>query len=416
MKDIKGVVMAAKREKSKNDVVIVSAARTPFGRFGGVLRDVPALDLGVAVMKDVLKRTGRDDVFVDEVIVGNCCQCEVKPLAPIVARAALLKAGLPPEVVSITLDRACCSSLAAVQTGQRDIITENADVVLAAGMENMSRVPYLIRELRWGTRAADVTLTDDLFGMSPGEGYPPVAKNAGEVAMEYGFDRTALDLWAYNSQMRYQRALKEGKFKDEIVPFEIVQRKKTIVFDQDEFPKAETTLEGLAKLPTIYGSPSVTAGNAPGLDTGASAILFMRRSSADAYGLKPLARVLTVQSAATPPRLMATTPAVAIRKGLDKCGLSVDDLKLIEINEAFAAVPMVSCKILAGRDEQKTKALFEITNVNGGAIAIGHPVGASGARVLLTLMYELRRRGGGIGVAAICGGLAQGDAAIIEAE
>jgi len=408
--------MAVKREKSENDVVIVSALRTPFGRFGGVLKDVPALDLGVAVIKGVLNRIGRKDVRVDEVIMGNCCQCEVKPLAPVVARAALLKAGLPPEVVSITLDRACCSSMAAVQTGRRDIVTENADVVLAAGMENMSRVPYLIRELRWGTRAADVILTDDLFGMSPAEGYPPVARDAGEVAMEYGFDRAAMDLWAYNSQMRYQQALKEGKFEEEIVPFEFVQRKKPVVFEQDEFPKADTTLEGLAKLPAIYGSPSVSAGNAPGLDTGASAILLMRRSSADAYGLEPLARLLTVQSVAAPPRYMATTPAAAIQKALGKCGLSVDDLNLIEINEAFAAVPMVSCKILAGNDERKTKKLFEITNVNGGAIAIGHPVGASGARIILTLMYELRRRGGGIGAAAICGGLAQGDAAIIATE
>lgn len=408
--------MITKRDKSANDVVIISAARTPFGRFGGVLKDVPAINLGVAVIKEVLNRIGKRDVYVDEVIMGNCCQCEVKPLAPVVARAALLKASLPPEVVSITLDRACCSSMAAVQTGQRDIITENADVVLAAGMENMSRVPYLIRELRWGTRAADVILTDDLFGMSPAEGYPPVAKDAGEVAMEYGFDRVAQDMWAYTSQMRYQKALKEGKFKEEIVPFEFVQKKKTVIFDQDEFPKADTTLESLARLPTIYGSPSVTAGNAPGLDTGASAILFMRRRSADTYGLKPLARVLTVQSVATSPRYMATTPAVAIQKALGKCGLSVDDLSLIEINEAFAAVPMVSCKMLAGRDDQKTKALFDITNVNGGAIAIGHPVGASGGRIIMTLMYEMKRRGGGIGAAAICGGLAQGDATIIEAE
>jgi acetyl-CoA C-acetyltransferase len=408
--------MTTKREKSANDVVIVSGVRTPFGRFGGILKDVPAIDLGVAAMKGALDRAGNKDIRVDEVIVGNCCQCEVKPLAPVVARAALLKAGLPEDTVSITLDRACCSSMAAVQAGQRDIITENANVVLAAGMENMSRVPYLIREMRWGTRSADVTLTDDLFGMSPGAGYPPVAKDAGEVALEYGFDRAALDLWAYNSQMRYQAALKQGKFNEEIIPFEFVQKKKTVVFDKDEFPRADTTLEGLAKLPTIYGSPTITAGNSPGLDTGASAIVFMSRSSADAYGIKPLARILTVQSVAATPREMATVPALAIQKALGKCGLSVDDLNLIEINEAFAAVPMVSCKLLAARDEQKTKALFEITNVNGSAVAIGHPVGASGARILLTLVHELRRRGGGIGAAAICGGLSQGDAAIIEVE
>jgi acetyl-CoA C-acetyltransferase len=408
--------MSTKKEKSANDVVIVSAARTAFGRFGGALRDVPAIDLGVAVMKAVLDRTGKSNIHIDEVVVGNCCQCEVKPLAPIVARAALLKLGLPAETVSITLDRACCSSMAAVQVGHRDILTDNADVVLAAGMENLNRVPYLIRDLRWGTRIGDVTLSDDLFGMSSGEGYEPVAKDAGEVALEFGFDRAALDLWSYNSQMRYQKALKESKFKEEIVPFEIVQKKKTIVFDQDEFPKPDTTLEGLSKLPTIYGSPTITAGNAPGLDAGASAILLMKRSSAESYGLKPLARILSSQSVSSPVRYMATTPAVAIQKALGKCSLALDDLKLIEINEAFSAMPLVSLRILAGKDDKKLQALMDIINVNGGAIAIGHPVGASGARVILTLMYELRRRGGGIGAASICGGLGNGDATIIETE
>jgi acetyl-CoA C-acetyltransferase len=225
-----------------------------------------------------------------------------------------------------------------------------------------------------------------------------------------------LDLWSYNSQMRYQEALAAGKFNDEIIPFEFTQGKKTIVFDKDEFPKPETTLEGLAKLKTIYGSPTLTAGNAPGLDAGASAILMMRRSVAESYGLRPLARILTVQSVSSPVRYMATTPATAIQKALTKCGLSLEDLKLIEMNEAFAAMPMVSIKILAGGDEKKIQELMEITNVNGGAIAIGHPVGASGARIILTLMYELRRRGGGIGAASICGGLANGDGTIIETE
>jgi len=403
--------------RTQDDAVIVSAVRTPFGKFGGMLKDIPGLDLAVTVIKEVVRRTGRENISVDEVILGNCAQCEVKPLAPVVARQALLKAGLPAEVVSLTLDRACCSSMAALQAGQRDILTGNAEVVLVAGMENMSRVPYLVRDVRWGTRLGNVMLEDDLSGMAPAEGYAPVAVDAGEVALEYGFTREDLDRWAYNSQMRYQKALEEAKILDEIVPLTLPQRKgEPRVFERDEFPKPQTTLEGLAKLKTIYDSPTITAGSSPGLDAGASAILMMKRSRAEAYGIESLARVLTVQSVAADPHYMATVPATAILKALKVTSLGVEDLNLIEINEAFAAVPLVSLKILAGGDEDRFRALSEITNVNGGAIAIGHPVGASGARIVLTLMFELRRRGGGIGAAAICGGLAQGDATIIEVE
>jgi acetyl-CoA C-acetyltransferase len=319
--------------------------------------------------------------------------------------------------VSITVDRACCSSLAAVQIAKRNMATGNADVALTGGVENMSRLPYLVRDMRWGKRIGDVTLVDDLFGMESAPGYGAVAKDAGEVALEYGFTREDQDLWAYNSQMRYQAALKEGKYRQEIAPITIPQRKgNPQIFDQDEFPKPNTTLEGLAKLPAVYDSPTVTAGNAPGLDAGASSVLVMKRRRADALDIKPLARILTIQSVAADPHYMATVPAIAIRKALKKARLSLEDLSLIEINEAFAAMPLVSLKILAGMDDAKTRELFEITNVNGDAIAIGHPVGASGGRVLMTLMYELRRRGGKFGAATLCGGLAQGDAAIIEVE
>jgi acetyl-CoA C-acetyltransferase len=405
------------KEKSKDDVVIVSAARTPFGRYGGMLKDVPSLNLGVAVVNEVMRRCGRQDIHVDEVIFGCCAQCEFKTLAPIVARQILLKAGLPPETVSITLDRACCSSLAAVQIAQRDIETRNADVVLAGGVENMSRLPYLIRDLRWGTRLGDVKLVDDLFGMESAPGYGAVAVDAGEVALEYGFKREDQDQWAYNSQMRYQAALAQGKYQEEIFPIHIPQKKgPPVVFDHDEFPKPNTTMESLGKLPTVYESPTVTAGNAPGLDAGASGALLMRRSKAEEYGIQPLARVLTVQSVAGEPHYMAMVPATAIKKALAKVQLSLEDLDLIEINEAFAAMPLVSLKVLAEMDDGQMKRLVEITNVNGDAIAIGHPVAASGCRVLMTLIYELRRRGGKYGAASLCGGLAQGDAAIVEAE
>jgi acetyl-CoA C-acetyltransferase len=217
--------------------------------------------------------------------------------------------------------------------------------------------------------------------------------------------------------MKYAKAFAEGKFKmgEELMRVEIPQRKgPPIILEKDEFPKPDTTLEKLSKLPLVYGSPTVTAGNAPGLDTGASAILLMTEGKAKEKGLKPLARILSMVANATTPRLIAAIPGFNIQKALEKAQITLDQVSLIEVNEAFAAMPLVSAKILADGDPEKMKSLLEKTNVNGGAIAIGHPVGASGARILMTLIYELRRRGGGIGVASICGGLAQGDGAVVE--
>jgi acetyl-CoA C-acetyltransferase len=219
--------------------------------------------------------------------------------------------------------------------------------------------------------------------------------------------------------MKYARAFEEGKFKlgEELMRVEIPLKKgPPIVLEKDEFPKSDTTLEKLAKLPLVYGSPTVTAGNAPGLDTGASAILLMSEKRAKEKGLKPLAKILSMVATATTPRLIAAIPGFTIQKALEKAGVSLGQIDLIEINEAFAAMPLVSTKILADGDSKKMETLLEKTNVNGGAIAIGHPVGASGARILMTLIYELRRRGGGIGVASICGGLAQGDGAVVQVE
>src|SRR4030042_2671069 len=215
--------------------------------------------------------------------------------------------------------------------------------------------------------------------------------------------------------MRYEKAAAEGKFKDEIIPIEVPQKKgPPIVFDKDEFPKPDTTVEKLAKLPTIYGSPTVTAGNAPGLDAGASAVLFMTEKKDKELGLTPLATILSVQSVATDPRMMATAPALVIEKAASEAGIRVDEIKLIEVNEAFAVMPLVASKMLAKNDEKKTEALRQIMNVNGGAIAIGHPVGASGGRILMTLMYELKRRGGGYGACGICGGLGKGEGAVLQ--
>jgi acetyl-CoA C-acetyltransferase len=239
--------------------------------------------------------------------------------------------------------------------------------------------------------------------------------DAGEVALQHGISREEQDRWALQSQQRYEAARQAGKLAEEIVPITVPGPKgERLQLAADEFPRPDTTLEKLARLPTVYGSPTVTAGNAPGLDAGAAGLVLTRRSVAQQLQLEPLGTLTAVVSTAEPPRQIASVPAAAITKGLQAAGWALSDLALIEINEAFAAMPLVSTKILAGGDEKSLQHLRERTNVNGGAIAIGHPVGASGARILLTLLLELRRRGGGRGAAAICGGLAQGDCAMVE--
>jgi acetyl-CoA C-acetyltransferase len=271
---------------------------------------------------------------------------------------------------------------------------------------------------RWGTGIGKPVMVDHLNPIMY-VGFKSLATDAGEVAMEYNVSREMQDQWACGSQMKYQAAKTAGKFKigEELTPVEIPQRKgDPIIFTEDEFPKPKTNMDGLAKLATVYGSPTVTAGNSPGLDAGASALVITKRETAEKKGLPILGVILSVASVSKEPRRIAEVPAFAIQKALANTNLKLDQLDLIEINEAFAAMPLVSTKILSDGDESKWNQLMEKTNPNGGAIALGHPVGASGARILMTAMYELRRRGGGIAAAAICGGLAQGDAAIIKVD
>ncbi len=403
----------------ENDVVVVSAVRTPFGKFGGTLKDIPSIELGAMVIREVLKRVNVKGEEVEETYYGSAVPVEVGLETDVPARQATLKAGMPAESVSITVDRACCSSLSAVRLGFRAIRAGDIEVALGVGAENMSRTPLIAPpEVRWGKRLGNIELLDVLYGLGY-KGFNPVSVDAGEVALEYGISREDQDRWAYQSQMKYAKAFSEGKFMvgEELMRVEISQKKgPPIIFERDEFPKPDTTLEKLSKLPLLYGSPTVTAGNAPGLDTGASAILIMSERKAKEKGFKPLAKILSMVATATTPRLIAAIPGFTIQKTLGKAQISLDQIDLIEINEAFAAMPLVSTKILAGDDSRKMESLLEKTNVNGGAIAIGHPVGASGARILMTLIYELRRRGGGKGVASICGGLAQGDGVAVQVE
>jgi acetyl-CoA C-acetyltransferase len=403
----------------KKNVVIVSAVRTPFGKFGGTLKDIPSIELGAMVIREVLKRVNVKGEEVEETYYGSAVPVGVGLETDVPARQATLKAGMPAESVSITVDRACCSSLSAVRLGFRAIRAGDIEVALGVGAENMSRTPLIAPpEVRWGKRLGNIELLDVLYGLGY-KGFNPVSVDAGEVALEYGISREDQDRWAYQSQMKYAKAFSEGKFMvgEELMRVEISQKKgPPIIFERDEFPKPDTTLEKLSKLPLLYGSPTVTAGNAPGLDTGASAILIMSERKAKEKGFKPLAKILSMVATATTPRLIAAIPGFTIQKTLGKAQISLDQIDLIEINEAFAAMPLVSTKILAGDDSRKMESLLEKTNVNGGAIAIGHPVGASGARILMTLIYELRRRGGGKGVASICGGLAQGDGVAVQVE
>ncbi|MGA3207274.1 MAG: thiolase family protein [Syntrophales bacterium] len=403
--------------ESKNGIVMVSAVRTPFSKFDSAMADIPSIDLGVMVMKEVIERVKIKPEEVDDISYGSCIPAEVALETDVPARQATLLAGFPADNISLTLDRACCSSLTCLRLGVRAIKAGEAEIAMAVGSENMPRTPHLAPGLRKGTRLGHIKLIDCLFELGyTAKGFNPVAKDAGEVALEYGVTREMQDAWALGSQEKYAKAFEAGKFNvgEELMPVVIPQKKgDPIVIEKDESPR-KTNMEALAKLKTIYGSPTVTAGNAPPISAGASAILIMTDKKAKEKGLKPMATIVTVAASATVPREIAVIPAYTIQKALKQAGLTLDDMKLIEINEAFAVLPLVSTKILANNDEKKWKELQAKTNVNGGAIAIGHPVGASAARLMMTLAYELKRRGGGYGVAAICGGLAQGEAVIIK--
>lgn len=401
------------------DVVVVSAVRTPFGKFGGSLRDVDCYDLGAAVMREVLARVNVPGDSVDEIYwgVGDTSSCK-DVYTPVVARQSLLKAGFPPETTSCSLDKACVSGMTAVQLGFRAIRSGEIDAAVGGGVTTFSREPLIVRRLRWeGHRIGEVVMEDPLYRIGYKD-FNPVAVDAGEVAVEHGVTREEQDEWAVRSHQYYGAAFERHRFTDEIMPFEVpVKGGEPKMLVQDEQYRPDTTLEKLAKLPTIYGSPTITAGNAPGLNDGAAAVLIMRREKAADLGLQPLATLISMVNTNAAPRLISEMPAYAIQKALERTdGLSLDQMNIVEINEAFAAMPLVSTRILSAGDQNTMNRLRQKVNVNGGAIAIGHPNTASGARVLMTLIYELRRRGGGYGVAAICGGLAQGDAAVVRVD
>lgn len=398
------------------DIVIVSAVRTPFGRYCGALKEYDYFDLGALPMKAVLDRVQVSGEHVDEVYwgVGDTSVCK-DVYTSVAARQTLIKAGLPPETPSISFDKACVSAMSALLYGCRAMKAGEIHCAIGGGATSFSQEPLIVRGLRWkGFRIGDVVMEDPLYALGYKD-FNPVSVDTDNLAAEYGVSREEQDEWALRSHQHYGAAWEAGKFKDEMMTLQIPQpQKDPIQLDRDEQYRPDVSLEKLARLPGIYGCKGVTAGNAPGLNDGATAILFMTREKADALGMEPAAEIVSMSSIALQADRMAEAPAFAAAKALASAGLTLNDINILEINEAFAAVPLVSMLKLADEDRQQAKKLHEKANVNGSAIAIGHPNTASGARIVMNLMYELRRRGGGYALGAICGGLAQADACIIK--
>jgi acetyl-CoA C-acetyltransferase len=388
------------------DVVLVAAARTPFGKLGGGLSTMAAPELGAVVIKEVLDRAKVPGTDVDQVIMGTVITAG---MGQIPARQAAIKAGLPTSVPSLSVNKVCASSLKAVNLAALLIRNGDAQVVVAGGMECMSQAPYLLEKARFGYRLGDATLVDSMVRdglIDPANGCH-MAVEGSNVAREFEVSRERQDEYACGSQQRYAAALKAGHLTDELVPVAVPNPRGTVTVSADEQPRPDTTIEGLARLkPVFQPEGTITAGNAPGVNDGATAILLMSAAEAKRRGLPVLAQWLAYGESAADTPYLATVPASATQAALKKLGLRVDDMNLFEINEAFAAVACTSMDLL-GIDEQRV-------NVDGGALAVGHPIGASGARILMHLVYALRRRGGGYGAAGICSGMAQGEATIIR--
>ncbi|MBF0383336.1 MAG: acetyl-CoA C-acetyltransferase, partial [Magnetococcales bacterium] len=386
---------------------IVGAGRTAVGSFLGALGKISAHELGATAINGALERAGVSYDQVDEVIMGQILTagCGQNP-----ARQAAMQVGIPKEVPSVTVNKLCGSGLKSVSMAAQAIKCGDAEIIVAGGQENMTLSPHILKNARNGQKMGDWKLIDTMIddGLTDAFNNYHMGTTAQNIADKYGFTREEQDEFATKSQNKAEAAINKGAFKDEIVPIEIPQRKKPpVVFDQDEFPRAGVTAADLAKLrPAFSKDGSVTAGNASGINDGAAAVVIASGKKAAELGLKPLVRIVAYASVGVDPKIMGTGPIPAVRKCLEKAGWSIDDLDLIEANEAFAAQAMSVNKDLAW-DESKV-------NVNGGAIALGHPVGASGTRILVSLIYEMLRRDAKKGIATLCIGGGQGIAVAIE--
>lgn len=389
------------------EVVIASAARTPIGSFGGTLKNTPAVTLGKTAVEEAVKRAGIKPEQVDELVFGCVLQAG---LGQNVARQVSLAAGLPIETPAMTINKVCGSGLRSVGLAAQIIKAGDADIVVAGGTESMSMAPYAMPAARWGARMFDAKMVDVMVndGLWDAFNQYHMGVTAENVADQWGITREELDEFALKSQQKAEAAIKAGKFKDEIVPVVIPQKKgDPIVFDTDEFPKFGASLEKMAKLkPAFKKDGKVTAANASGINDSAAALVVMSAEKAAELGITPLCKIVSYASAGVDPSIMGVGPIPASKKALEKAGLTVDDIDLFEANEAFAAQSVAVGRELAIPEEK--------LNVNGGAIALGHPIGASGARILITLIYEMKKRGCHKGLATLCIGGGMGTAMIVE--
>lgn len=389
------------------EVVIVSAARTPIGSFGGSLASLSAVELGTIAAREAIKRAGIDAAIIDDVIIGNILSAG---LGQNVARQVSVYAGIPETVTAMTINKLCGSGLRAVSMAAQFIMLGDAEVILAGGTESMTNAPYLLPKGRYGYRMGDGKIIDSMVhdGLTETFNNYHMGVTAENIAKRWDISREEQDEFALNSQLKAEAAQKAGKFKDEIVPVVIPQRKgDPIVVDTDEYPRHGTTLEKLAKLPPAFDKAgTVTAGNASGINDGAAMLIVMSKQKADELGLKPLATIKSYASVALDPTIMGYGPVPASRKALDRIGYTIDQIDLVEANEAFASQSIAVVRDL-GLDPAKV-------NVNGGAIALGHPIGASGARILTSLIYEMGRRNAKTGLATLCIGGGMGTSIIIE--
>lgn len=389
------------------EAVIVSALRTPVGSFGGAFKDVTAVDLGAAVVKKAIESINLDPALIDEVIFGNVLSAG---LGQNVARQVAVKAGIPKHVPSFAINKVCGSGLKTVALAAQSILSGDNEIVIAGGTESMSQAPYVLPDARWGKRMGNGKMIDTMVtdGLTDAFNDIHMGVTAENIVEKYQFTREQQDELAVRSQNNAEKAVTSGRFKEEIIPIEVPQRRgDPKIIDTDEHPRFGTTMESMSKLkPAFKKDGSVTAGNASGLNDGAAVLIVMSREKAEELGLKPLASIKSYASAGVDPKIMGCGPIPATQKALKKAGLTVEDLDLIEANEAFAAQALSVITDL----EFNT----EIVNVNGGAIALGHPVGASGARILVTLLHEMEKRDAKCGLATLCIGGGQGMSLIVE--
>lgn len=396
-----------RKSKKMKEVVIVSACRTAIGSFGGTLKSVPAAELGATVVAEAVKRAGIKPEQVDELIFGNVLQAG---LGQNVARQVSIKAGLPIETTAMTINIVCGSGLKSVALAANQIKAGEADIVVCGGTENMSAAPYAVPSGRWGARMFNTQMVDVMVndGLWDAFNQYHMGITAENVAEQYGLTREMQDEFAVASQNKAEAAIKAGKFKEEIVPVVIKSKKGDIVFDTDEFPKFGMTMEKVSKLKPAFKKDggTVTAANASGINDSAAALVVMSKDKADELGITPMATIVSYATGGVDPKVMGLGPIPASRKALEKAGMTIKDIDLIEANEAFAAQSLAVARDL--------EFDMDKVNVNGGAIALGHPIGASGARILVTLLHEMKKRGSKTGLATLCIGGGQGQSLIVK--